>query len=146
MNRRTTALFCSVDISEPPVTFWARQRPNRTARSRHWPCATVEATVWGRRAGWTSRSAATPRIGGVCVCGGRSASRSTCCRGRRDRRQSAASLVCLRDLRGVAEVVHEAGHGVLEGQVVPMDDEHPTLRLGWLGRDAGGRCPACSPV
>ena len=56
--------------------------------------------MWGRRAGWTSRSAATPRIGGVCVRGGRSGSRSTCCRGRRDRRRSSASLVCPRDLRG----------------------------------------------
>ena len=67
--------------------------------------------MWGRRAGWTSRSAATPRIGGVCVCGGRSGSRSRCCRGRRDRRRSSASLACLRDLRGAAEVAREVREG-----------------------------------
>src|SRR5664280_871142 len=60
MKRRTTALFCSVDISEPPVTLLGAITPCPEGRSRHLAQHDGLATVWGRRPGGTSRSLPPP--------------------------------------------------------------------------------------
>ncbi len=87
------------------MTFLGAITPCREGRSRHWPSATDGDRVV-RRAGGTSRSAATPQIGGVCA-GAWFLSQRECAATVRRRHPAR-----LRDLRGPPNVARRVHFGL----------------------------------